>query len=83
MTQYTLIHQNSMPLINHATTGSDSYILEPGQRLLEDSSPEYDHETQALTRVEPVPEDVTQFECVIIPERVVPNFSRFQIRGPI
>jgi len=55
MTQYTLIHQNTMPLINHAITDSDSYILEPSQRLLMDSPPEYDHETQALRRVEPVP----------------------------
>jgi hypothetical protein len=83
MTQYTLIHQNSMPLINHATTDSDSYILEPSQRLLMDSPPEYNIEIEALRIVEPVPEDATQFECVIITERVVPNFSRFQIRGPM
>jgi hypothetical protein len=83
MTQYTLIHQNSMPLINHTTTGSDSYILEPGQRLLVDSPPEYDHETQALTRVEPVPEDATEIQYMIIPKRVVPDLSRFGIRGPI
>jgi hypothetical protein len=42
-----------MPLINDATTDPDSYILEPGQRLLMDSPPEYDPETQALRRVEP------------------------------
>ena len=53
MIQYTLVHQNGMPLINDATTDPDSYILELGQRLLADSPPEYDPETQALRRVEP------------------------------
>ena len=72
-----------MPLINNATTDPDSYILEPGQRLLADSPPDYDHETQALRRVEPVPEDATEIQYVIIPKRVVPDLSRFGIRGPI
>jgi hypothetical protein len=53
MIQYTLIHQNGMPLINNVTTDPNSYILELGQRLLADSPPDYDHETQALRRVEP------------------------------
>ena len=42
-----------MPLINNVTTDPNSYILELGQRLLADSPPEYDPETQALRRVEP------------------------------
>jgi hypothetical protein len=66
MISYTLVHQNGMPLINNATTDPDSYILEPGQRLLMDSPPEYNIETEALRRVEPVPEDATEIEYVII-----------------
>jgi len=58
MTQYTLPHQNGMPLINDATTDPDSYILEPGQRLLMDSPPEYNIEIEALRRVEPVPNPI-------------------------
>jgi hypothetical protein len=81
MAQYTLIHQNGMPLINNATTDHDSYVLEFGQRLLMDSPPEYDHETQALRRVEPVPEDATEIQYVIIPKPVVPDFIKFRMRG--
>jgi len=72
-----------MPLINNVTTDTDSYILEPGQRLLMDSPPEYDPDTQALTRVEPVPKDATEIQYMIIPKRVVPDLSRFGIRGPM
>jgi hypothetical protein len=68
MTQYTLIHQNGMPLINNATTDPDSYVLEPGQRLLADSPPDYDDNTQAIRRIEPVPEDAIQIEYIIIPK---------------
>ena len=81
MTQYTLVHQNGMPLINNATTDPDSYVLEPGQRLLADSPPEYDHEIQALRRVEPVPESADQIEYVIITKPVVPDFIKFRMRG--
>jgi hypothetical protein len=77
MIQYTLVHQNGMPLINDATADPDSYILEPGQRLLVDSPPEYDPETQALRRVEPVPDDATQIEYIILfPKPVIPDFIK-------
>ena len=76
MTQYTLVHQNGMPLINNATTDPNSYILELGQRLLADSPPEYDLETQALRRIEPVPEDATQIEYVIILKSDIPDFDK-------
>ena len=81
MTSYTLIHQNGMPLINNATTDPDSYILEPGQRLLADSPPEYDPETQALRRVEPVPEDATEIQYLIIPKPELPDFIKSRMRG--
>jgi hypothetical protein len=83
MTQYTLVHQNGMPLINNATTDPNSYVLEPGQRLLADSPPEYDHETQALRRVEPVTESASQIEYVIIPKPEVPDFFKSRIRGSV
>jgi hypothetical protein len=54
MIQHKPIHQNDMPLINNATIDPDSYILELGQKLLVDSSPEYYIETEALRRVEPM-----------------------------
>jgi hypothetical protein len=83
MIQYTLIHQNGMPLINNVTTDPDSYILEPGQRLLMDSSPEYDHQTQALRRVEPVPEDATEIQYMIIPKPELPDFIKSRMRGSV
>ena len=83
MIQYTLIHQNGMPLINNATTDPDSYVLEPGQRLLADSPPEYDPETQALRRVEPVPESASQIEYVIIPKPELPDFIKSRMRGSV
>jgi len=81
--QYTLIHQNGMPLINNVTTDPDSYILEPGQRLLMDSPPEYDHQTQALRRVEPVPEDATEIQYMIIPKPELPDFIKSRMRGSV
>jgi hypothetical protein len=81
MTQYTLVHQNGMPLINNATTDPDSYVLEPGQRLLADSPPEYDHETQALRRVEPVPEDTTEIQYMIIPKPESLDCIKSRMRG--
>jgi hypothetical protein len=83
MISYTLIHQNGMPLINNATTDPDSYILEFGQRLLADSPPEYDHQTQALRRVEPVPEDATEIQYVIIPKPELPDFIKSRMRGSV
>jgi hypothetical protein len=58
MIQHKPIHQNDMPLINNATIDPDSYILELGQKLLVDSSPEYYIETEALRRVEPMPNPI-------------------------
>ena len=72
-----------MPLINNATTDPDSYILEPGQRLLADSPPEFNPEIEALIRVEPVPEDATEIQYMNISKRVAFDFSRFGLRGPI
>jgi hypothetical protein len=83
MIQYTLIHQNGMPLINNVTTDPNSYILELGQRLLADSPPDYDHETQALRRVEPVPESASQIEYVIIPKPVLPDFFKSRMGGSV
>jgi hypothetical protein len=83
MTQYTLIHQNGMPLINNATTDPDSYVLEPGQRLLADLPPEYDHAIQALRRVEPVPESADQIEYVIIPKPELPDIMKSRMRGTV
>jgi hypothetical protein len=83
MTQYTLVHQNGMPLINNATTDLDSYVLEPGQRLLADSPPDYDHETQALRRVEPVLESADQIEYVIIPKPELPDIMKSRMRGTV
>jgi hypothetical protein len=72
-----------MPLINNATTDPDSYILEPGQRLLMDSPPEYDYETQALRRIEPVPESASQIEYVIITKPELPDFFKSRMRGSV
>jgi hypothetical protein len=76
MKQYTLIHQNGMPLINNATTDPESYVLEPGQRLLADVPPEYNLETEALRRVEPIPEDATEIEYIIILKSELPDFDK-------
>lgn len=65
-----------MPLINNVTTDPDFYILEPGQRLLADSPPEFNPEIEALRRVEPVPEDATEIQYMIIPKPVVPDFIK-------
>ena len=71
-----------MPLINNATTDPDSYILEPGQRLLADLPPEYNPETEALRRVEPVPDDATQIEYIILfPKPVIPDFIKRKFGG--
>jgi hypothetical protein len=83
MISYTLVHQNGMPLINNATTDPDSYILEPGQRLLMDSPPEYNIETQALRRVEPVPEDATEIQYMIIPKPELPDIMKSRMRGTV
>jgi hypothetical protein len=78
MTQYTLIHQNGMPLINNVTTEPESYVLEDGQRLLADVPPEYDIETQALIRLEPVPIDALEITYTIIPKPEVPDVIKDQ-----
>jgi hypothetical protein len=83
MIQYTLVHQNGMPLINDATTDPDSYILEFGQRLLADSPPEYNIETEALRRVEPVPEDATEIQYMIIPKPELPDIMKSRMRGTV
>ena len=83
MTQYTLIHQNGMPLINNATTVPDSYVLEPGQRLLPDSPPEYDIETQALRRIEPVPASAIEIEYVIISKPDPFDFIELELRKSV
>ena len=72
-----------MPLINNATTDPDSYILEPGQRLLMDSPPEYNIETEALRRVEPVPEDATEIKYMIIPKPELPDIMKYRMRGTV
>jgi len=76
MKQYTLIHQNGMPLINNVTTDPESYVLEPGQRLLADVPPEYNLETEALRRVEPIPEDATEIEYIIILKSEILDFDK-------
>ena len=63
-----------MPLINNVTTEPESYILEEGQRLLADVPPDYDAETQALRRVEPVPINATEITYIIIEKPEVPEF---------
>jgi hypothetical protein len=83
MIQYTLVHQNGMPLINNVTADPDSYILEPGQRLLVDSPPDYDPETQALRRVEPVLESASQIEYLIISKPVLPDFFKSRMGGSV
>jgi hypothetical protein len=83
MISYTLVHQNGMPLINDATTEPDSYLLESGQRLLVDSPPEYNIETEALRRVEPVPEDATEIQYMIIPKPESPDLIKSTIRESV